>query len=57
MNGFIVHERGSTMRERNIITVLILLHQDNKPWGVVFNGNNDIGPMSHDEQAPAPPPS
>jgi hypothetical protein len=23
MNGFIVHERGSTMRERNIITVPI----------------------------------
>lgn len=44
---------GVSMHERNVITVPILLHPDNKPWGVLFNGNFDIGEMSAGEQAAA----
>jgi hypothetical protein len=49
----ILAQGGVPMHERNIITVPLLLHDDGKPWGVVFNGNDDIGHMSADEQAAA----
>jgi hypothetical protein len=49
----ILAQGGVPMHERNVITVPLLLHEDNKPWGVVFNGNDDIGHMSADEQAAA----
>jgi hypothetical protein len=44
---------GVPMHERNLITVPLLLHEDNKSWGVVFNGNDDIGQMPPAEQAAA----
>jgi hypothetical protein len=49
----ILAQGGVPLHERNVITVPLLLHQDNKPWGIVFNGNDDIGQMAHDEQAAA----
>jgi hypothetical protein len=46
----ILAQGGVPMHERDLITVPVLLHEDNKPWGVVFNGNGDIGQMPAAEQ-------
>lgn len=49
----ILAQGGVAMYERNVIAIPLLLHDDGMPWGVVFNGNDDIGRMQPDEQAAA----
>jgi hypothetical protein len=49
----ILAQGGVPMYDRNVITVPLPLHEDNKPWGVVFNGNYDIGRMPLTEQTAA----
>ncbi len=49
----ILAQGGVPMHERNVISIPLLLHEDHKPWGVVFNGNDDIGQVSNTDQTAA----